>query len=89
MDAKLVPCKKALKSPNYVNVHIISKFQRNCDCRKPTPGMILQAINEFNINPTNSILIGDKKSDILAGENTGYERINIFIESLYPGKIYK
>lgn len=42
-----------------------------CNCRKPKPGMILQAIEEFNIDPSASVLIGDKKSDILAGENAG------------------
>lgn len=42
-----------------------------CNCRKPEPGMILQAIDEFNINPEESVLIGDKKSDILAGKNAG------------------
>lgn len=42
-----------------------------CNCRKPKPGMILQAIKEFNVNPATSALIGDKKSDILAGENAG------------------
>jgi len=42
-----------------------------CSCRKPEPGMILQAIDEYNINPEESVLIGDKKSDILAGKNAG------------------
>jgi len=49
-----------------------------CNCRKPKPGMILQAIEEFNINPATSVLIGDKKSDILAGENAGIAE-NYFI----------
>lgn len=52
-----------------------------CKCRKPKPGMILQAINEFNINPSESVLIGDKKSDILAGQNAGVGK-NIFIQQL-------
>lgn len=47
------------------------KITGHCNCRKPNPGMILNAIKEFNINPASSILIGDKKSDILAGENAG------------------
>lgn len=42
-----------------------------CICRKPNPGMILQAIEEFNIDPQQSVLIGDKQSDILAGKNAG------------------
>ena len=52
-----------------------------CNCRKPKPGMILQAIHEFNINPSESVLIGDKKSDILAGENAGIGK-NLFIQHL-------
>ena len=57
------------------------KITGECDCRKPKPGMILKAINEFNINPSESVLIGDKKSDILAGENAGIGK-NLFIQHL-------
>lgn len=46
-------------------------FTGDCNCRKPKPGMITTALHEFNINPNLSILIGDKKSDILAGQNAG------------------
>ena len=53
----------------------------SCDCRKPNPGMILDAIKEFNIDPVNSVLIGDKKSDILAGRNAGLGK-NIYIQDL-------
>lgn len=53
----------------------------DCNCRKPKPGMILQGINDFNINPTNSVLIGDKKSDILAGERAGIGK-NLYIHQL-------
>ncbi len=57
-----------------------------CECRKPKPGMILQAINEFNINPSKSILIGDKKSDILAGQNAGIGMNRYIHEFLLSGK---
>lgn len=40
-----------------------------CSCRKPNPGMILKAIEEFDIDAKNSILVGDKQSDIQAGTN--------------------
>lgn len=43
--------------------------------------MILDAINNFNIDPVNSVLIGDKKSDILAGINAGLGK-NIYIQDL-------
>jgi len=43
----------------------------NCECRKPKPGMIFQARDEFNIDLSQSVLIGDKLSDIEAGLNAG------------------
>ena len=46
-------------------------FTGKCSCRKPNPGMILTAKKEFNIDLKNSILIGDKISDIEAGKNAG------------------
>lgn len=52
-----------------------------CDCRKPAPGMILQAIQEFDIDPVNSVLIGDKKRDILAGQRAGIGK-NLYIQDL-------
>lgn len=52
-----------------------------CNCRKPNPGMILGAIHEFNIDPVNSVLIGDKKSDILAGKNAGIKK-NFYIQDI-------
>jgi D-glycero-D-manno-heptose 1,7-bisphosphate phosphatase len=40
-----------------------------CDCRKPLPGMILQAAREHNIDLSQSILFGDKLTDLQAGRN--------------------
>jgi D-glycero-D-manno-heptose 1,7-bisphosphate phosphatase len=57
-----------------------------CYCRKPNPGMILQAIGEYKIDRVNSVLIGDKKSDILAGKKAGIGK-NIYIQELL-GKYY-
>ena len=47
----------------------IAKYAINCDCRKPMPGMILQAQKDFNLDLNNSFLIGDKISDLLAAKN--------------------
>lgn len=57
-------------------------FTGECNCRKPKPGMILQAIDEFNLNPAESVLIGDKKSDILAGKNAGIGK-NLLIQNIF------
>ena len=47
------------------------QYRLQCNSRKPKPGMILKAFEDLGINPIESILIGDKESDILAGKNAG------------------
>lgn len=43
----------------------------DCDCRKPAPGMILRAAMELNLSLADSILVGDKPSDIEAARAAG------------------
>lgn len=54
----------------------IPELKYDCECRKPKPGMLLQAALDFNIDLTQSWMIGDSENDILSGENanckTGY-----------------
>ncbi len=52
-----------------------------CDCRKPKPGMLEQAADEFDIDLHNSIMIGDKERDIEAGINAGLKESCLFDES--------
>jgi D-glycero-D-manno-heptose 1,7-bisphosphate phosphatase len=42
-----------------------------CACRKPRPGMLLQAAGEYNIDLSHSFLIGDAESDMRAGQAAG------------------
>ncbi|NLY03448.1 MAG: D-glycero-beta-D-manno-heptose 1,7-bisphosphate 7-phosphatase [Campylobacter sp.] len=49
--------------------------EANCQCRKPRPGMILKACKEYDIDLKKSILIGDKLSDIKAGESAGVGKL--------------
>ncbi len=50
---------------------------RNCNCRKPKPGMIFEAQKDMNLNLTKSWLIGDKVSDVQAGQKAGLRTILI------------
>jgi len=59
-----------------------NEFKQICQCRKPEPGMIRQAHREFNVDLANSILIGDKASDILAAQTAGIGT-KILVESKY------
>jgi len=49
----------------------ILELKIDCDCRKPKPGMLKRAAQEFNIDLENSWMIGDSESDILAGRAAG------------------
>lgn len=49
----------------------------NSQFRKPEPGMILQAASKWNINLTNSWLVGDNSTDIIAGKKAGVKTVLI------------
>ena len=44
------------------------QYLKQCQCRKPAPGMLLQAMQEHNIDPSSSVMVGDKLSDIQAAQ---------------------
>ena len=51
--------------------HGVGEYRRDSDCRKPAPGMLLRAAREHDIDLKHSILVGDKLSDIEAGQRAG------------------
>lgn len=62
----------------------IVELKIDCDCRKPKPGMLIQASKDFNINLNQSWMIGDSDNDILAGVNAGCKTERVTEEeSLY------
>ena len=62
---------------NKNNIKILDVFHcphspnTNCDCRKPKPGMLLQAKIKHSVDMANSWLIGDKEADIVAANSAG------------------
>jgi D-glycero-D-manno-heptose 1,7-bisphosphate phosphatase len=55
----------------------IEKYSVECNCKKPKPGMILQAAKKFNIDLSQSWLIGDILNDVEAGKMAGCKTILI------------
>jgi len=56
---------------------VIPKYAVNCNCRKPNIGMINEAIYDFKkkgieIDISQSYMVGDKESDIIAGKKAGF-----------------
>lgn len=55
------------------------EYKFDCDCRKPKPGLLIQAAKDFNIDLMQSIMIGDSERDVEAGNNAGVKK-NIKVE---------
>ena len=55
-----------------------------CECRKPKPGMLLQAAREFGIDLARSFLVGDRWRDVAAGQAAGCT--SFFIDYGYDEK---
>lgn len=56
-----------------------------CECRKPAPGMLLEAAAELSLDLAGSWMVGDTDTDVGAGRNAGVK--TVLIE--YPGSTHK
>jgi D-glycero-D-manno-heptose 1,7-bisphosphate phosphatase len=61
--------------------HGIGQFKKISNDRKPSPGMIITACRDHQINPMHSIMIGDKESDKMAAYRAG---IRIYVDASSP-----
>ena len=64
---------------------IVPELSRVCDCRKPAPGMLLDAAHELGIELAGSWMVGDTDADVAAGRAAGCR--TVLIE--YPGSAHK
>ena len=62
---------------NHINIldvfHCPHGPDSSCDCRKPNPGMFLQAKAKHNTDMTKSWMIGDKEVDVIAANSAGID----------------
>ena len=79
-----VPVEKVYFCPHHKNGNVV-KFSIECCCRKPAPGLLLRAQEEFNIDMGNSVMFGDKYSDYDAAIRAGVENIYL-IESVHTSE---
>lgn len=63
------------------------EYKFNCDCRKPKPGLILKAAKDFNIELSESFMIGDTNRDVDCGKNAGVKE-SILLQSNEPNGLY-
>lgn len=65
---------------NYCYHHpdgVIKEYSGECDCRKPKPFFILNAIKKYNLDKNRSWMAGDRDTDIQCGKNSGLKTILI------------
>jgi D-glycero-D-manno-heptose 1,7-bisphosphate phosphatase len=53
----------------------LEAYRHTCRCRKPGPGMIEQACRDLNIDPQQSVMVGDRWLDVAAGQAAGTKTI--------------
>ncbi len=61
----------------------VAAYDKDCDCRKPKPGMILDAVKKYALAPKDCILIGDSPRDIEAAEAAGVRGYLFDEDNLY------
>jgi D-glycero-D-manno-heptose 1,7-bisphosphate phosphatase len=59
-------------------IHGIGEYQRDTDCRKPSPGMLLRAASEHGLDLGRSFMVGDRCTDLQAGEAAGVPHLYLF-----------
>jgi len=53
----------------------VKKYLKNCNCRKPKPGLLLKAAKDLNIDLSKSFVVGDGLTDIQVGKAAGCKTI--------------
>lgn len=64
----------------------VPELKIDCDCRKPKPGMLLKAAEDFNIDLSQSYMVGDGENDIKAGIAAGCKTVLLNTECEYYGQ---
>jgi D-glycero-D-manno-heptose 1,7-bisphosphate phosphatase len=83
-EAEGAPIDKVYYCPYHAE-HGLGRYKLDSPLRKPRPGMILQAADEFGIDLARSLLVGDMATDIQAGEAAGVGRNLLYRPHEPPG----
>jgi len=104
VERKLITIEQVNQINSFIAIELLKKgvpilafyvcphhWESKCNCRKPKPGMIESAIRDFNLNPLECLLIGDRESDIGAGTNAGIKSFLITedMASTERAEVYK
>ena len=62
----------------------VAPYNTPCDCRKPSPGLLLKAAAEHNVDLSASTMIGNAASDIVVGARAGCRTVLISTDAIDP-----
>ena len=62
--------------PHHPNATLLT-YRLDCDCRKPKPGLLMRAAQEHGIDMARSFMIGDRITDVIAGNRAGCRTIQV------------
>ena len=66
----------------------VEAYTQVCTCRKPAPGLLLDAARQLDVSLSNSLMVGDKLSDMQAAESAGVQkRFHLTNAEPYAGSI--
>jgi D-glycero-D-manno-heptose 1,7-bisphosphate phosphatase len=74
LSASFIRRNARLDAIYYCPHHVLSedrRYRKECDCRKPKPGLARRAAADLGIDLAHSYMIGDKAEDVLFGVNIG------------------
>ncbi len=95
MQRELRECGAAIEKfyycPHY-REGTVARYVRECDCRKPKPGMLLQAFAEYDLDREACFMIGDRDKDVAAAVNAGIRgykftggNLDVFVQNILKG----
>lgn len=61
----------------------VGEYALSCICRKPKKGMFEHAFSKYDIDIDNSVMVGDKESDLIAAQSIGIKQV-VLVESGHP-----
>ncbi|MFA5306685.1 MAG: HAD family hydrolase [Candidatus Babeliales bacterium] len=70
--------------PHHPTEAKVEKYRINCACRKPKPGLIIQAAHDYHLDLTQSVMLGNEERDVQAGRAAGccaYDITKLFTSS--------
>jgi histidinol-phosphate phosphatase family protein len=81
-EASLQSFEKELKDFGFDQIYLCPhQHHEGCSCRKPSPEMLEVAAKEYNLDLNYSVVIGDRWTDLLAGEEVGCKKILVMTGS--------